>query len=93
MVKNNRKLSLSYLELRVHIGLTLYNKKRAHGKLKVSNKAKDYYRVGILKSGMHTAVLKEINSTCECFSKEVILEEFEAYFEVLERKVFHEVFR
>ena len=24
MVKNNRKLSLSYLELRVHIGLTLY---------------------------------------------------------------------
>ena len=39
---------------------------------------------------MHTAVLKEINSTCECFSKEVILEEFEAYFEVLEREVFHE---
>ena len=39
----------------------------------------------VLKSGMHTAVLKEINSTCECFSKEVILEEFEAYFEVLER--------
>ena len=39
---------------------------------------------------MHTAVLKEINSNCECFSKEVILEEFEAYFEVLERKVFHE---
>ena len=57
------------------------HKKRAHGKLKVSDKAKDYYRVGILKSGMHTAVLKEINSTCECFSKEVILEEFEAYFE------------
>ena len=47
----------------------------------------------VLKSGMHTAVLKEINSTCECFSREVILEEFEAYFEVLERKVFHEVFR
>ena len=45
------------------------------------------------KSGMHTAVLKEINSTCECFSKEVILEEFEAYFEVLEREVFHEVLR
>ena len=31
---------------------------------------------------MHTAVLKEINSTCECFSREVILEEFEAYFEL-----------
>lgn len=42
----------------------------------------------MLKSGMHTAVLKEINSTCECFSKEVILEEFEAYFGVLEREVF-----
>ena len=69
------------------------HKKRAHGKLKVSDKAKDYYRVGVLKSGMHTAVLKEINSTCECFSKKVILEEFEAYFEVLEREVFHEVFR
>ena len=66
------------------------HKKRAHGKLKVSDKAKDYYRVGVLKSGMHTAVLKEINSTCECFSKEVILEEFEAYFEVLEMGVFHE---
>ena len=52
------------------------HKKRAHGKLKVSDKAKDYYRVGVLKSDMHTAVLKEINSTCECFSKEVILEEF-----------------
>ena len=49
--------------------------------------------VGVLKSGMHTAVLKEINGTCECFSKEVILEEFEAYFEVLEREVFHEVLR
>ena len=69
------------------------HKKRAHGKLKVSDKAKNYYRVGVLKSGMHTAVLKEINGTCECFSKEVILEEFEAYFEVLEREVFHEVFR
>ena len=67
------------------------HKKRAHGKLKVSDKTKDYYRVGVLKSGMHTAVLKEINSTCECFSKEVILEEFEAYFEVLERSVFHQV--
>ncbi len=50
------------------------HKKRAHGKIKVSDKAKDYYRVGVLKSGMHTAVLKEINSTCEYFSKEVILE-------------------
>ena len=39
------------------------HKKRAHGKLKVGDKAKDYYRVGVLKSGMHTAVLKEINST------------------------------
>jgi hypothetical protein len=37
---------------------------------------------------MHAAVLKEINSTCECFSKEVILEKFETYFEVLEREVF-----
>ena len=67
------------------------HKKRAHGKLKVSDKAKDYYRVGVLKSGMHTAVLKEINNTCECFSKKVILEEFEAYFEVLEMGVFHEM--
>jgi len=69
------------------------HKKRAHGKLKVSDKAKDYYRVGVLKSGMHTAVLKEINSTCECFSKEVILEEFKAYFKVLERGVFNDVLR
>jgi len=69
------------------------HKKRAHGKLKVSDKAKDYYRVGVLKSGIHTAVLKEINSTCECSSKEVILEEFEAYFDVLEREVFHQVLR
>jgi hypothetical protein len=69
------------------------HKKRAYGKLKVSDKAKDYYRVGVLKSGMHTAVLKEINSTCEYFSKELILEEFEAYFEVLERVVFHEVLK
>ena len=61
--------------------------------LKVSDKAKDYYRVGVLKSGMHTAVLKEINGTCECFSKEVILEEFKAYFDVLEMGVFHEVLR
>ena len=38
--------------------------------------------VGVLKSGMHTAVLKEINSTCECFYKGMILQEFEAYFEV-----------
>ena len=36
---------------------------------------------------MHTAVLKEINSTCECFSKEVILEEFGAYFELLKRGI------
>jgi len=42
---------------------------------------------------VHTAVLKEINNTCECFCKEVILEEFEAYFAVLEREVFHEVLR
>ena len=69
------------------------HKKRAQGKLKVSDRAKDYFRVGVLKSGMHTAVLKEINITCECFSKKVILEECEAYFEVLEREVFHEVFR
>ena len=69
------------------------HKKRAHGKLKVSDKAKDYYRVGMLKSGMHTAALTDINSTCECFFKEVILKEFEAYFEVLEREVFHELLR
>ena len=69
------------------------HKKRAHGKLKLSNKARDYYRVEVLKSGMHTTVLKEINSTCKCISKEVILEEFEAYFEVLEREVFHEMLR
>ena len=55
------------------------HKKRAHGKLKVSDKAKDYYRVGMLKSGMHTAALTDINSTCECFFKEVILKEFKAY--------------
>ena len=42
---------------------------------------------------MHTAVLKEINSPCECSSKEVILEEFEAYFGVLEKEVFREVLR
>jgi hypothetical protein len=41
----------------------------------------------VLKSGMHTAVLKEINSACECFSKEVILEEFGAYFELLKRGI------
>ena len=28
----------------------------------LSDKAKNYYRVGVLTSGMHTAVLKEINS-------------------------------
>ena len=69
------------------------HKKRANGKLKVSNKAKDYYRVGVLKSGMHTVVLKEINSTCKCLSKEVIIEKHGAYFKVLEREVFHDVFR
>ena len=37
---------------------------------------------------MYIAVLKEINITYECFSKEVILEDFEAYFEVLERAFF-----
>jgi len=37
---------------------------------------------------MHTSVLNEINSTCECFSKEVILEKFEPYFEVLEKGYF-----
>jgi hypothetical protein len=42
---------------------------------------------------MQTAILKEINSTCGYFSKEVILEEFEAYLEVLEREVFHEMMR
>ena len=42
---------------------------------------------------MHTAVLKEINNTCEVFSRDVILEEFEAYFEVLELEVFNEVLR
>ena len=42
---------------------------------------------------MHTAVLKEINSTCEYFSRKVILEEFEAYFEVLEMGVFNEMLR
>ena len=55
----------------------------------LNDKARDYYRGGVLKSGMHTAVLKEINSTCQCF----MLEEFEAYFEALERSVFHEVLR
>ena len=39
------------------------HKKRAHGKLKVSDKAKakDYYRVGVLKSRMHTAASKQPN--------------------------------
>ena len=67
-------------------------KKRAHGKLKVSEQAEDYYRFGVLKSGMHTAILKMINSTCKCFSKKVILEEFEAYFEVLGIAVFREMY-
>ena len=39
------------------------HQKRAHGKQKVSNKAKHYYRVGVFKSGMQTVVLKEINGT------------------------------
>ena len=39
------------------------HQKRAHGKQKVSDKAKDYYRVGVFKSGMQTVVLKEINGT------------------------------
>ena len=43
--------------------------KRAHGKLKVSDKAKDYYRVGVFKSGMQTVVLKEINGTVIVFLK------------------------
>ena len=47
----------------------------------------------MLESGMYTAVLIEINSTCECFSKKVILEELEAYFEMSEKEVFHEVLR
>ncbi len=69
------------------------NKKRAYGKVTLADKSKDYCRVGIFTSGMHTAVLKEINSTSEHFPEEVILEEFKAYFEVLERKVFHELLR
>ena len=40
---------------------------------------------------MHTSVLKEFNSTCEYFSKEVILEAFEPYFEVSEREMFRGV--
>ena len=39
------------------------HQKRAHGKQKISDKAKDYYRVGVFKSGMQTVVLKEINGT------------------------------
>ena len=31
------------------------HKKRAHKKLKLSDKATDYYRIGVLKSDMHTA--------------------------------------
>ena len=37
------------------------HKKRAHGKLKVSDKAKDYYRVGVLKSGMHVYRQQKVN--------------------------------
>ena len=69
------------------------HKNLVHGKLKISNETKDYYRVGVLKSGMHTAVLKEINSTCECLSEKVILEEFEAYFKVLKIGILHKMFR
>ena len=47
----------------------------------------------MIESGMHTAVLKEINNTCEVYSKGFILEEFDAYFEILEKEVFHEVLR
>ena len=39
------------------------HKKRSHEKLKVNDKAKDYYRVVVFKSGMQTVVLKEINGT------------------------------
>ena len=39
-------------------------KRRVHCKLKISDKTKNYYRVGVLKSGVHSAVLKEINNTC-----------------------------
>ena len=39
------------------------HQKRAHGKLKVSEKAKDYYRVLLHKSAMNTAFIKEKNST------------------------------
>ena len=45
------------------------HQKRAHGKQKVSDKAKDYYRVGVFKSGMQTVVLKEINGTVIVFLK------------------------
>tara|TARA_B100000941_G_C28423006_1_gene509855 strand:- start:461 stop:589 length:129 start_codon:yes stop_codon:yes gene_type:complete len=37
---------------------------------------------------MHTAVLKEITSIFERISKEVILEEFEAYFEKIKQELF-----
>ena len=66
------------------------HKKLAHGKLKVSDKAESYYRVGVLKSDMPTSVLGKINSAFEYFSKKVIVAEFEAYFEMLKREVFHE---
>ena len=42
---------------------------------------------------MHTSVLKEFDSTCEYFSKEVILQAFEPYFEVSEPEMFHQVLR
>jgi len=44
-----------------------------------------------LKFGSHKAVLKEINSNFERFSREVTLEENEAYFKVLKREVFHKI--
>ena len=56
----------------------------------MSDKAESYYRVGVLKSDMPTSVLGKINSAFEYFSKKVIAAEFEAYFEVLKREVFHE---
>ena len=42
---------------------------------------------------MHTAVLRRLIVLVIVSLKEVILEEFKAYFEVLEREVFHEVLR
>ena len=36
------------------------HKKQAYGKLKMSDKFKDYYRIGVLKSNMHTAVFRRL---------------------------------